>query len=284
MVLIKNLWPITAFNMLELFHYDFMVRAMEAGIILAIVAPTIGIFFVVRRYSAMADTLAHVSLAGVAGGLFLGISTVWAAFIACVIAIFGMERLREKRILSSDTAVSLFLFGGLALGVVLIGLRPGGGVNVANYLFGSILTVSSEDVLQIAIVGLLTFITTLLFWRSFFSISLDEDVAQGTGLSVSFLNRTLAMLGAATIAISINVVGMLLVGALMVIPVLASMQFRMGFKQTWLFSVAFSVVSVVMGLILSYSLNLASGATIVLCSVVLFLLVLASTSFSQKQM
>src|SRR3989339_453857 len=269
--------------MLDFFHYDFMVRAMQAGLVLAIVAPTIGIFFVVRRYSAMADTLAHVSLAGVAGGLFLGLSTVWSAFLACVIAIFGMERLRERRILSSESTVSLFLFGGLALGVVLIGLNPGGGMNVANYLFGSILTVSTTDVIQISFVGLVTFLITLLFWRSFFSVSLDEDVAQGTGLPVRYLNRTLALLGAATIAISINVVGMLLIGALMVIPVLAAMQFQMGFKQTWMFAVALSVVSVVAGLSFSYTLNLASGATIVLCSILLFLIVLFVTSFSHKQ-
>ncbi len=264
--------------MLELFQYDFMVRAFQAGLVLAVVAPTIGIFFVVRRYSAMADTLAHVSLAGVAGGLLLGISTVWAALVACIIAIFGVEHLRERRVLSSDTAVSLFLFGGLALGVVLIGLHPGGGVNVANYLFGSILTVSSSDVIQIAIIGLITLAITAFFWSSFFSISLDEDVAQGTGLRVRFFNRMLAVLGAATIAISINVVGVLLIGALMVIPVLAAMQLRMGFRQTWMCSVLISVMSVFFGLILSFLLNTASGATIVLCSIVFFLLAMFTST------
>src|SRR5688572_451198 len=109
--------------MFEILSYGFMQRAFEAGLVLSIAAPTIGIFFVVRRYSAMADTLAHVSLAGVAAGLFFGISSVWAAMIACVVAILGIERIREQRTLASDTVVSLFLSGGLALGVVLLGLR-----------------------------------------------------------------------------------------------------------------------------------------------------------------
>ncbi|HAU66169.1 MAG: hypothetical protein A2017_16250 [Lentisphaerae bacterium GWF2_44_16] len=266
-------------------QYDFMIRAFEAGLILAVVAPTIGIFFVVRRYSAIADTLAHVSLAGVAGGLFLGISTVWSALIACLLAILGMERIREQRTLSSDTVVSLFLFGGLALGVVLIGLRPAGGVNVANYLFGSVLTVSQETIRQIAFMGAVVCLLAGIFWRSFFAVSLDEDVAASGGLPVRFLNRTLAVLGATVIAISINVVGVLLIGALMVIPVLAAEQFRLGFRSTWMISLSLSIFSVVFGLIGSYYLNLASGASIVLCSVVLFLVMmgLSKISFSNKR-
>ncbi|MBI2473074.1 metal ABC transporter permease [Candidatus Uhrbacteria bacterium] len=257
-----------------IFQYDFMIRAFEAGLILAIVAPTIGIFFVVRRYSAIADTLAHVSLSGVAGGLFLGISTVWSALIACLLAILGMERLREQRILSSDTVVSLFLFGGLALGVVLIGLHPAGGVNVANYLFGSVLTVSQQTVGQIAIMGIAVCLLAGILWRSFFMISLDEDVAAAGGLPVRFLNRTLAVLGAAVIAISINVVGVLLIGALMVIPVLAAEQFRLGFRSTWMISLGLSVCSVVFGLTASYYVNLASGASIVLSAIILFLIMM----------
>lgn len=252
-------------------QYDFMVRAFEAGLVLAVVAPTIGIFFVVRRYSAVADTLAHVSLAGVAGGLFLGISSVWSALAACLVAILGMERIREQRTLSSDTVVSLFLFGGLALGVVLIGLRPAGGVNVSNYLFGSVLTVTEEAVRQITLVGAAVCAVTALLWRSLFAISLDEDVATAGGLHVRFLNRTLAVLGAAAIAMSINVVGVLLIGALMVIPVLAAMQFRLGFRSTWMISLGLSILAVISGLTASYYLDLASGATIVLCSVTLFL-------------
>ncbi|MBI4457627.1 metal ABC transporter permease [Candidatus Uhrbacteria bacterium] len=251
-------------------QYDFMIRAFEAGLILAVLAPTIGIFFVVRRYSAMADTLAHVSLAGVAGGLFLGISAVWAALLACVLAILGIEKIREQRTLSSDTIVSLFLFGGLSLGVVLIGLRPAGGVNISNYLFGSVLTVTDAAVGQIAAIGVAAFAAIAAIWRSLLAVSIDEEVARAGGLPVRLLNRVLAILGAATVAISINVVGVLLIGALMVIPVLAAMQFRIGFRSTWLLSVAVSMLSVVCGLTASYYLNLASGATVVLCSIAFF--------------
>jgi len=260
-----------------------MVRAFASGLLLALVAPTIGIFFVVRRYSALADTLAHISLAGIAGGLFLGVSTVWSALVACIIAILGIERLREARTLSSDTVVSLFLFGGLALGVVLIGLHPAGGVNVSNFLFGSILTVTNASVWNILIITLIALGVTAALWRPFFAVSLDEDVAAAGGLPVRFLNRVLAILGAATIAISIDVVGVLLIGALMVIPVLAAMQFRIGFKETWIVSVMISCVSVVGGLTASFYLNLASGATIVLCSIACFTASMLVARFSTNR-
>ncbi|MBI4433719.1 metal ABC transporter permease [Candidatus Uhrbacteria bacterium] len=260
--------------MFTIFSYDFMIRAFVAGILLAFVAPTIGIFFVVRRYSAMADALAHVSLAGVAGGLLLGISPVWSALGACVLAVLGIERIREQRTLASDAVVVLFLFGGLALGVVMIGLRPAGGINVASYLFGSILTVTRDAVVQTAYLSAATLAVVAVFWRSLFAVSLDEDVARAGGFPVRFLNRVVAVLGAATIAISIHVVGVLLIGALMVIPVLAAMQFHVGFRATWRISVALSLLSVVGGLIISFYANLASGATIVLCAIAGFLLAL----------
>lgn len=266
----------------EFLAYDFMRRALEAGLAISIVAPTIGIFFVVRRYSAMADTLAHVSLAGVAAGLFVGLSSTWSALIACTLAILGIERIREQRTLASDTVVSLFLFGGLALGVVLLGLNSAGGINVASFLFGSVLTVTRAEVRNIALLGAAALTVTAIFWNPFFAVSLDEDVAQASGMPVRSLNRLLAILGAMTIAISIHVVGVLLIGALMVIPVLAAMQFRLGFRATWAVATVVSVLSVVFGLIASFYLNLASGATVVLCSVAFFLCATAVAKLSSS--
>ncbi len=265
---------------LEMLQYDFMRRALLAGLITAIVAPTIGIFFVVRRYSAMADTIAHLSLAGVAGSLLAGTAMIPTALGFSILSVLGIERMREKRTLPSDTIVSLFLFGGLALAVVLIGLARGKNVNVLNYLFGSILTVTNQDLILISVIGLITLITTALLWPLFFSVSLDEETAEAHGLPIRALNRTLAVLGAATVAISINIVGVLLIGALMVIPVLTSMKLRLGFFLTWAWAVASSVVSVILGLFLSYTFSLASGGVIVL--VAIFFFMMASLKHAEK--
>ncbi len=257
--------------MLEIFEFDFMRRAMLVGLMVAIVAPTIGLFFVVRRYSAMADTLAHVSFAGVAASLFAGFAAIPTALVFSICSVLGIEHLREKKILPPDTILSLFLFGSLALGVVLLGLSHGKNVNIINYLFGNIVTVTQTDLASIFLLGIITLVLTKILWRQLFAVSIDEDIAEAVGLPVKKLNRLLAVLGASTIAISMSVVGVLLIGALMVIPTLAAMQFRVGFQQTWKISVIISVLSVLLGLISSFYLNLASGGTIVLFTVGFFL-------------
>ena len=257
--------------MLELFALDFMRRAFMIGLVVAIVAPTIGIFFVVRRYSAIADTLAHMSLAGVALGIVLNLATIPTALVVSVLSVLGIEQMRENKKLPADTIVSLFLFGGLAVGVVLLGLAHGKNVNVVNYLFGNIITVTNADLISVSAIGAIACVLALILWRQLFAVSLDEETARANGLPVRFLNRALAVLGAATIAISMNVVGVLLIGALMVIPVLGAMQFRKGFKATWRIALAISILSVVSGLIASFYLNLASGGAIVLCTIICFL-------------
>ena len=231
-----------------------------------------GLFFVVRRYSSIADTLAHVSLAGVAIALVTGLAAIPTALVVSIISVLGIEKMRERKTLPAETIVSLFLFGGLALGVVLLGLVRGKNVNIVNYLFGNILTVTNADILSVSLIGGAAFFIALILWRALFAVSIDEDTAEANGLPVKWLNRLLAILGAATIAISMNVVGVLLIGALMVIPVLAAMQFKKGFHTTWVISLCVSIISVVGGLMASYYFNLASGGTIVLCTIVCFIL------------
>lgn len=258
--------------MADILHYAFMQRALIAGLITAVVAPTIGIFFVVRRYSAMADAIAHFSLAGVAASLVIGTATIPTALIVSVAAVLGIEKMRERRAIPSDTIVSLFLFGGLAVAVVLLGFARGKNVSVMNYLFGSILTVTASDLVAIAVIGTLTVLITGALWNQLFAVSLDEDTAEAHGLPVRSLNRLLAILGASTVAISMNVVGVLLIGALMVIPVLAAMKLRLSFFRTWLIAIILSVCSVLAGLLSSFEWNLASGGTIVIASLVGFVL------------
>lgn len=258
--------------MIEILTLEFMRRAFAVGLVVAAVAPTIGLFFVVRRYSAIADTLAHTSLAGVAIGLVSGIATIPAAMIVSVLSVLGIEKMRERKTLPAETIVSLFLFGGLAVGVVLLGLARGKNVNVVNYLFGNIVTVTNADIISVSVIGGAAFFIALLLWRVLFAVSIDEDTAEANGIPVKWLNRILAILGAATIAISMNVIGVLLIGALMVIPVLSAMQFKRGFYTTWVLALCISIFSVIGGLFASYYFDLASGGTIVLGTIVCFML------------
>jgi zinc transport system permease protein len=258
--------------MLEIFQYDFLIRAFIAGTVLSVVAPIIGMFLVVRRYSLLADTLAHVSLLGVAVGLLLGTNPILTALGVSGVSALGMERLREGRRIFGESVLAVFLSGSLALAVVLIGLAQGFNINLLSFLFGSLVTVTADDVLMIALLGGVVLVFIGLFYRQLFLAALDADLARVGGVPVGWLNTLLVVLAAFTVTLAMQMVGVLLIGALMVVPVLAAMQFDMGFFRTMLLSVLFSLLSVVSGFFLSYYLNIASGGAIVLVALGIFIL------------
>lgn len=256
--------------MLEIFQYDFMIRAFIAGLIIAVLAPVVGIFLVVKRYSLLADTLSHVSLVGVAAGVLFNFNPIFGALIASTVAAFGMEKLREKRQLFGESVLALFLSGSLAIALILLGLSHGLNVNIFSYLFGSITTVSKSDLFIIGGFGAAVILTTAILFKKFFLVSFDEELAKANGLPVSALNVGLMVLAAIAVALSMRIVGALLIGALMVIPVLAATQLGKSFRTTAGLAVIISLVSVIVGLFSSFYLNLPSGAAIVSCALVIF--------------
>jgi zinc transport system permease protein len=147
--------------MLEIFQYNFMIRAFMAGGMIGVIAPVIGTFLVAKRYSLMADTLAHVSLAGVALGLLLGIYPVYSAIVVAVITAVIIEKLRTERGISGEAALAMFLSGGLAVAIVLIGLGNGFSVDLFSYLFGSITTVQKSDLWVIGSLGILVLVSVI---------------------------------------------------------------------------------------------------------------------------
>ena len=219
--------------MLELFQYDFVVRGFAAGIIIAIIAPLIGIFLVVRRYALMADTLAHVSLVGVAFGLLSKINPAITALVTAIVAALGMEWLRQSRKVFGESVLALFLSGGLALAIVLISYGKGLNTNLFGFLFGSIATVSSNDLLVMGITALIVVGVVVLFFRELFFVSFNEELAEANGLPVARYNMLTVVLAAITVSLSIRIIGVLLIGALMVIPVVTALQFRKSFQATF---------------------------------------------------
>lgn len=257
--------------MLTIFTYDFMVRAFLAGIITSVIAPAIGIFLVTRRYSYMADTLAHVSLAGLAIGYLLGFQPILTALVASVAAALSIEALRAGKKLFGETALSLFLSGGLSLAAVLLSVGKTANINLGSILFGSITTVSTEDVWTIAGLGVLVLLIIVFLYKELFAVSFDEELAEASGLRVRLINNLLVILAAMTVSLALRTVGVLLVGALMIIPVIAALQWSRGFLQTLILSILLSFVSVVSGIVLSFYLGFASGGTIVLMTIGLFI-------------
>lgn len=261
--------------MFEIFQYEFMQRAFLAGTIVGVAAPLIGIFLVVRRYSLMADTLAHVSLLGIALGIVFNINPFLSAIAVSMIASLGMEKLRNNKKLFGESILSLFLSGALASAVVLISASSGFDASFYSYLFGSIATVTREDLTLIIPIALAIVVTIMVFYKNLFLLSLDEELALASGVKTKLLNTILVLLAALQVSTSIRVVGVLLIGALMVIPVISAFQFEKSFAKTIVISVIFSLVSVNVGLFGSYYLNIASGGSIVVVSFILFFLSLA---------
>lgn len=252
--------------MFEIFAYSFMIRAFIAGTIIALLAPFIGTFLVARRYSLIADSLAHVSLAGVALGLITGIYPVYTAIITTIIAALLIEYLRTSKRLSGESALAIFLSGGLAVAITLIGLANGFTVDLFSYLFGSITTVQSTDVGVIAVLGIVVGGIIIGLYKELFFLSFDEEVALVQGVPARLLNSLLMIMTAVTVALSMRIVGALLVGALMVIPVVTAMQLARSFKTTIFYAIGIGFVSVWVGLFAAYYLDIPAGGAIVLSS------------------
>lgn len=259
--------------MITMLQYDFMLRALAAGAATGLICPALGVFLVLRRYSFMADTIAHISLAGVAFGLWMGMDSSFAPLLTLVVAILGallVDHLRTRQGLSADALLALMMSGGLALAVIFFGLARGGALDITSYLFGSLMTVSATDLRLILVVAGLVFSFLALFSKELFFICSDEESARVSGLPVDRLNRFFIFLVALTAGVSLRVVGTLLVGALMVIPVLAALLIGRSFRQVLFLSLGLGIISVLFGLAASYRFGLAAGGCVVMVALGLF--------------
>ncbi|HYE89371.1 MAG TPA: DUF1007 family protein [Terriglobales bacterium] len=256
----------------EFLEYAFMQRALLAGAITALICPAIGVFLVPRRFSLIADTLAHVALAGVALGLVAGVSPTVGALVVTGIGAVGIERLRARGALTGDASLAVFLSGGLALAVVLIGLGRGFNVDLFAVLFGSILTVTTADLWLIAALGVVVGVTITALYPRLLAVTLNEDLARTSGIPVSTLNLVVTVLTALTTVIAMRMVGVLLVSAMIVIPTLAGFALARSFRGAMVTAMGLALVAMATGLILAYYLGLAAGASVVLTSLALFAL------------
>ena len=257
--------------MIEMLSYDFMVRAFLAGIIIAVLAAISGSFIVLRRYSMITETLAHSALVGVAVGVIAGASPLWMAVVAALVSAWTIEYLRSNFQLYSDSVLAIMLSGSLALAVIIVSLAGAFNSSLFSYLFGSILSVTQEDLVIMSVFGVIALSLLGLFYKELYFIAYDEEVARTSGIKVDLLNFLLVSIVAIIIALSIRIVGTLLIGAMMVIPTVAALQFKQGFIKTIAIALLFSLLAVIVGMSSSYFFSLPSGATIVLALLFIFI-------------
>ncbi|PAQ13314.1 metal ABC transporter permease [Bacillaceae bacterium SAOS 7] len=270
-------------------QYEFLQNAFITGIIIGIIAPLLGAFIVVRRLSLIADALSHVTLAGIAAGLYFGqkFALTWLnpLYVGMVFSVFGsllIERLRTVYRHYQELAIPIILSGGIGVGVIFISLAEGFNTDLFSYLFGSVSAVSHNDLIVIIVISLFVIATVFLLYKELFLLSFDEEHAKASGIAAKSIHFVFIVLVALVIAASMRIVGVLLVSALMTLPVAASMRVARGFKQTICFSIIFGEIAVVSGLVSAYYLDLAPGGTIVVASILILLLVISLKKLSKQ--
>ena len=260
--------------MMELLDYPFMQRALLAALLVGITAPAVGIYLVQRRQAIMGDGIGHVALTGVALGFLLNSNPVWMAVLVSSVGAIAMELVRWYGKARGDIALAMLFYGGMAGGVMIINMAPGGSTaKLTTFLFGSITTVSPADISAILLLSAFVLLVCVGLRRQLFAVCQDEEFALVTGLPVRLLNLLLAVTAAVTVTVSMRVVGLLLISALMVIPVAAAQQVTRGFAVTLALSVGFGVTVALSGTVVSYHADVPPGASIVLLAIGVFALV-----------
>lgn len=260
-----------------------MQNAFLAGVVVGLIAPMVGIYLVMKRLSLIADALSHISLTGIATGLWMQNQWLFAQsfhplYIGMGFSMIGalfVERLRQIFRGYQEISIPIVMAGGVASGIVLINAADGFNVDIAGYLFGNILAVSNEELISTFITGLIVVGFVFLFYKELFAVSFDEEYASFSGIPRKWLHRLFVLMVALVIAVTIRIVGILLVSALMTLPVAISLQIAQSFRQAFIGAVLLSQIAVFTGLFAAYYLDLASGGVIVLVLIAILLFVIA---------
>ncbi|QBP40891.1 metal ABC transporter permease [Paenisporosarcina antarctica] len=265
-----------------LLNYEFLQNAFASGIIIGLIAPLLGVFIVVRRLSLIADALSHVTLAGIAGSLYLSQTIAFFAFLnplylgifAAVTGSVLIERLRRLYKHYEELSIPIIMSAGIGFSAIFISLANGFSSDLFGYLFGSVSAVSRQDLWIVVVIAFIVVVFLLLFYKELFLLSFDEEYAKASGLPAKWVHLLFMIVTALVIAASMRIVGILLVSSLMTLPVATSIRLAKGFKQAILYAVLFGEAAVIIGLVTAFYLNIAPGGTIVMTSIVILLLVL----------
>jgi zinc transport system permease protein len=258
--------------MFELLQYEFIRNALLAVLLASIACGIIGVYVVVKRIVFISGGIAHASFGGVGLGYFLGVNPIWGIIPFSILSALVMGLVSKRSRIPEDTAIGILWALGVSLGIVFIGLSPGYAPDLFSYLFGNILTVTSVDLIIMLILDLVIIMVVFLFYKEFLALSFDDEFATVVGVPTVKLYFLLLCLIALTIVVLMKVVGIIMIIALLTIPAAISKQYTSNLKKMIFISILLSAIFGLGGLWLSYQLNLASGATIVIVSGIGFIL------------
>lgn len=262
-------------EILNFLQYSFIQKAFFAGSFVAIICSALGLFLVLRKMSLIGDGLSHVSFGAIALGLFFGFYPYYIAIPLVMLASIVILKISEKAKIYGDAAIGVVSAIGIAGGVILASLSKGFNVDLFSYLFGNILAINNTELVLSVILSLIVLATIYFFYWDLFSATFDEQYAKTTGIKINFINTLLTLLTSLCVVLSIKMVGIMLVSALLILPSVTALQIAKGFKATMFIGAIVSVISVFLGITLSFFLDLPTGATIVMINVLFFGLALA---------
>ena len=256
----------------EMFSYPFMVRALIVGTLVSVCASLLGVSLVLKRYSMIGDGLSHVGFGALALAVAMNMAPLKVAIPVVIIAAFILLRVTENSKIQGDAAIALISTGALAVGVMLVSLTTGMNMDVYNYMFGSILAMSKEDVVLSIIISIVVLVLYVIFYEKIFAVTFDETFAKATGINTNLYHMLLAILTAVIIVLGMRMMGALLISSLIVFPAVTSMRVCHTFKSVIITSVIVSIVSFIVGITMSYLYATPTGASIVIVDIILFVL------------
>lgn len=250
--------------MMELLGYEFFRNALIATLLVSIACGIVGTYVVTKRIVFISGGISHAAFGGIGLGFLLGINPIVIAVPFSLAAAVAIGLISKKARVSEDTAIGILWTLGMALGIIFIGLSPGYAPDLMSYLFGNILTVPESDLMMMFILDIAIIITVVLFYKEFAAISFDEEFSQVVGIPTRALYLLLLCLVALSVVVLIRVAGVIMVIALLTIPVAISRHYTHDIKRLMYLSIFTGIVSTLSGLWISYMLDIASGATIVI--------------------
>lgn len=253
-----------------IFNYQFMLRAIIVGVMVAISSSVIGSFLVLKKFSMIGHGLSHVAFAGVAIGLWLNQTPILVTVPIVVVVSIFILKLNQSVQLHGDAAIGLSAAFAMALGTILASVGGGFNVDLFSYLFGSILAIGQIDLYLSIIFSTIVLITVTVFYHDLFAMTYEEEFAKVSGVKTSHLNTLLAVLTGLAVVIGIRVIGTVLISSLIIFPTVIAMQFNKGFRGTIFLAVFSSIFTVILGLLVSFKYDLPSGSTIVIVNGLVF--------------
>ncbi|MBL7565176.1 metal ABC transporter permease [Staphylococcus saccharolyticus] len=272
-----------------LLNFDFMRYSLISGVLIGFIAPLIGAFIVVRRLSLIADALSHVTLGGISFGMFILtiipvlslINPMWFGILFAVIGALLIEKLRTSFSNYQEIAIPIIMSAGIALSAIFISLADGFNQEIVGLLFGSISAVNISDLLTIIVIAILVVLFIILFYKELFILSFDEEYSQVIGIP-KWIQFLFIIIVAMVISASMRVVGILLVSALISLPIAISMRITKGFKQLILVSVVLGELSIILGLVIAFYMNISPGGVIVVLLVIMLVVTMAYQKIKVK--